>query len=212
MSSHLKKLPEFLKPYFIELFDTIVYILKGIFSLITLILPKKQMIYSWRLKRVIPNIRKYFLFIFLMYFVLAIGVSKVRAGEKFIMPKVEMTEEEKSHDNALYKKVIKDIDDLNNKQTYELSRTITPKESANQNCYVVIKITNEGNSVVKKEILECADGRRGISTPGYWELFAQFYYRDVSAPEYCRYYSRPNHVFKSFGKTCLNKNGEWEVQ
>jgi hypothetical protein len=25
-------------------------------------------------------------------------------------------------------------------------------------------------------------------------------------------YSRPNHVFKSFGKTCLNKDGEWEVR
>jgi len=212
MSGYIKKLPNFLKPYFIELIDTLIYMIRGIFSLIILMLPKKQLIYSWRLKRVIPNIRKYFLIIFLVYFALSIGISKVRANETFIMPKVEMSEEEKQHDNALYKKVIKDIDDLNNKNTFELSRTIKPKESANQNCYVVIKITNEGNSVVKKEILECADGRKGLLTPGYWELFAQFYYRDVSAPEYCRYYSRPNHVFKSFGKTCLNKNGEWEVQ
>lgn len=212
MSTHLKKLPEFLKPYFIELIGTLFYMLKGLFGLIISILPKKQMIYSWRLKRVIPNFRKYFLLILVLFFMSHVIISKVRANETFVMPKIEMTEEEKQHDNALYKKVIKDIDDLNNKQTYELSRTITPKESANQNCYVSVKITQEGENVVKKEILECADGRKGLITPSYWELFAQFYYRDVSAPEYCRYYSRPDHAFKSFGKTCLNKNGEWRVQ
>jgi hypothetical protein len=65
---------------------------------------------------------------------------------------------------------------------------------------------------MKEEILECADGKKGIDTPGYWELFAQFYYRDVSAPEYCRYYSRSGHAFKTPGKTCLKINGEWEVQ
>jgi len=170
------------------------------------------LVYSWRFKRTIPNFRRYFLVILLIYFLLAIFISRATAGEKFVMPKVEMTEEEKGHDNALYNKVVKDIDNLNNKQTYELSRTIKPKESANQNCYVVIKITQEGDSIVKKEILECADGRKGLITPNYWEMFAQFYYRDVSAPEYCRYYSRPDHVFKSFGKTCLNKDGEWRVQ
>ena len=204
MSSHLKKLPEFLKPYFIELFDTIIYMLKGIFSLIILILPKKQMIYSWRLKRVIPNIRKYFLFIFLIYFVLAIGVSKVRAGEKFIMPKGEITEEEREP--------LKRVKQEQNKVLYDTVRGYEPKKVDDQYCYVKIEIKQIGEDVVKQEILECADGRRGINTPSYWELFAQFYYRDVSAPEYCRYYSRPNHVFKSFGKTCLNKNGEWEVQ
>lgn len=204
MSSHLKKLPEFLKPYFIELFDTIVYMLKGIFSLIILILPKKQMIYSWRLKRVIPNIRKYFLFIFLIYFVLAIGVSKVRAGEKFIMPKGEITEEEREP--------LKRVKQEQNKVLYDTVRGYEPKKVDDQYCYVKIEIKQNGEDIIKQEILECADGRRGINTPGYWDLFAQFYYRDVSAPEYCRYYSRPNHVFKSFGKTCLNKNGEWEVQ
>ena len=86
------------------------------------------------------------------------------------------------------------------------------KKVDDQYCYVKIEIKQNGDDIIKQEILECADGRRGINTPSYWDLFAQFYYRDVSAPEYCRYYSRPNHVFKSFGKTCLNKNGEWEVQ
>ena len=89
---------------------------------------------------------------------------------------------------------------------------IKPIENNGQYCYVKVEIKQEGDNIVKREILECADGKRGIETPGYWELFAQFYYRDVSAPEYCRYYSRPNHVFKSFGKTCLKQNGEWEVK
>jgi hypothetical protein len=60
--------------------------------------------------------------------------------------------------------------------------------------------------------LECADGKKKPDGMGYWELFAQFYYHDVATPEYCRKYSRPNHAFKSYGKVCLDKNGEWEVK
>lgn len=204
MSSHLKKLPEFLKPYFIELFDTLLYMLKGLFGLILSILPKRQMVYSWRMKRVIPNIRKYFLFLILMYFLFAILISKATAGEKFIMPKGEITEEEREP--------LKRVKQEQNKVLYDTVRGYEPKKVDDQYCYVKIEIKQNGDDIIKQEILECADGRRGINTPGYWDLFAQFYYRDVSAPEYCRYYSRPNHVFKSFGKTCLNKNGEWEVQ
>ena len=204
MSSHLKKLPEFLKPYFIELFDTLLYMLKGLFGLILSILPKRQMVYSWRWKRVIPNIRKYALFLFFMYFAFAIFISKATAGEKFIMPKGEITEEEREP--------LKRVKQEQNKVLYDTVRGYEPKKVDDQYCYVKIEIKQNGDDIIKQEILECADGRRGINTPGYWDLFAQFYYRDVSAPEYCRYYSRPNHVFKSFGKTCLNKNGEWEVQ
>ena len=75
---------------------------------------------------------------------------------------------------------------------YSKIKTIEPNEVNGQYCYVKVEIKQEGDNIVKKEVLECADGKKGIETPGYWELFAQFYYRDVSAPEYCRYYSRPN--------------------
>jgi hypothetical protein len=204
MSSNLKKLPEFLKPYFIELIDTLLYMLKDIFNLIISILPKRQMIYSWRLKRVIPNTRRYFLVILLIYFLLAIFISRATANEKFIMPKGNITDEEREP--------LKRVKQEQNKVLYDTVRGYEPKKVDDQYCYVKIEIKQIGDDIIKQEILECADGRRGINTPGYWDLFAQFYYRDVSAPEYCRFYSRPNHVFKSFGKTCLNKNGEWEVQ
>jgi hypothetical protein len=204
MSSNLKKLPEFLKPYFIELIDTLLYMLKDIFNLIISILPKRQMIYSWRLKRVIPNVRRYFLVILLIYFLLAIFISRATANEKFVMPKGNITEEEREP--------LKRVKQEQNKVLYDTVRGYEPKKVDDQYCYVKIEIKQIGDDIIKQEILECADGRRGINTPGYWDLFAQFYYRDVSAPEYCRFYSRPNHVFKSFGKTCLNKNGEWEVQ
>jgi hypothetical protein len=204
MSSNLKKLPEFLKPFFIELKDTTIFILNDIFNGIKLILPKKQMIYSWRFKRTIPNLRRYFLVIFVIYFLLAIVISRATAAEKFIMPKGEITEEEREP--------LKRVKQEQNKVLYDTVRGYEPKKVDDQYCYVKIEIKQNGDDIIKQEILECADGRRGINTPGYWDLFAQFYYRDVSAPEYCRYYSRPNHVFKSFGKTCLNKNGEWEVQ
>jgi hypothetical protein len=204
MSSNLKKLPEFLKPFFIELKDTTIFILTDIFNVIKMILPKKQMIYSWTFKRTIPNFRRYFLIIFLIYFLLAIFISRATANEKFIMPKGQITEEEREP--------LKRVKQEQNKVLYDTVRGYEPKKVDDQYCYVKIEIKQNGDDIIKQEILECADGRRGINTPGYWELFAQFYYRDVSAPEYCRFYSRPNHVFKSFGKTCLNKNGEWEVQ
>ena len=68
------------------------------------------------------------------------------------------------------------------------------------------------NGAIKDEILECSDGRKRMDGPSYWQIFAEFYYRDVSAPEYCRYYSRNNHAFKMHGKTCLKSNGRWEIK
>ena len=115
-------------------------------------------------------------------------------------------------------KVIKVLDKMEkiekekDKVYYNKITEVKPKDAANQYCYVKVIIKETDNKVIKEEILECADGRKKVDGPSYWELFAQFYYRDVSAPEYCRFYSRPNHVFRSFGKTCLNKDGEWEVQ
>ena len=91
-------------------------------------------------------------------------------------------------------------------------KNIEPHEVDGQYCFVKI-VTKEKDGVVsKEEELYCSDGRKGIDTPSYWELFAQFYYRDVVTPEYCRYYSRKKHAFKSFGKVCLNENGEWKVK
>ena len=95
---------------------------------------------------------------------------------------------------------------------YDKITTIEPKKAADQYCYVKISIKQVGDNIYKEETLECADGRKKVDGPSYWELFAQFYYRDIATPEYCRAYSRPNHVFKSFGKTCLNKDGEWKVK
>ena len=91
-------------------------------------------------------------------------------------------------------------------------KTISPDKVDGQYCYVKVEIVQEGDTITKREVLECADGKKGIETPGYWELFAQFYYRDVSTPEYCRYYSRNKHAFKTPGKVCLMLNGEWEVR
>ena len=91
-------------------------------------------------------------------------------------------------------------------------KSISPEKTDGQFCFVKVVIKQKGDEIVKEEILECADGKKGIDTPGYWELFAQFYYRDTYAPEYCRYYSREGHAFKTPGKVCLLVNGEWEVR
>ena len=91
-------------------------------------------------------------------------------------------------------------------------KSISPEKTDGQYCFVKVVIKQRGDEIIKEEILECADGKKGIDTPGYWELFAQFYYRDVGTPEYCRYYSREGHAFKTPGKVCLDVNGEWEVR
>jgi len=62
---------------------------------------------------------------------------------------------------------------------------------------------------VKEEVLKCNDGYDG---PNYWELFAQFYYADLTTPAYCRQYARPDHPFKTPGMICLSENGVWEAK
>jgi hypothetical protein len=89
---------------------------------------------------------------------------------------------------------------------------VKPKDAADQYCYVKVIIKESDNQIIKEEILECADGRSRVDAPTYWQLFAEFYYADLYTPEYCRKYSRPGHAFKTPGKVCLTKNGEWEVR
>jgi len=89
---------------------------------------------------------------------------------------------------------------------------IKPKNTDNQYCFVKVIIKESNNQIIKEEILECSDGRKRSDTPTYWELFAEFYYTDNLQPTYCRKYDRKGHAFKSPGKVCLNKDGEWEVK
>ena len=63
--------------------------------------------------------------------------------------------------------------------------------------------------VKKEEVLKCTDGYDG---PSYWELFAQFYYADLTVPAYCRKFARPDHPFKTPGIVCLSEDGDWEVK
>ena len=63
--------------------------------------------------------------------------------------------------------------------------------------------------VEKEEILQCKDGYDG---PNYWELFAQFYYKGLTTPAYCRQYARPDHPFKTPGMICLSERGVWETK
>jgi len=107
--------------------------------------------------------------------------------------------------------ILEKLEKADNSVYYDKITTIEPKKVDGQYCYVKVVIKQKGDTIVKEEILECADGRKKFDGPSYWELFAQFYYRDINTPEYCRYYRRQNHAFKSFGKVCMNKDGEWEV-
>tara|TARA_A200000159_G_scaffold100994_1_gene93695 strand:+ start:1504 stop:1899 length:396 start_codon:yes stop_codon:yes gene_type:complete len=90
---------------------------------------------------------------------------------------------------------------------------IDPEEVNGQYCFIKVTIKQKGDEIIKEEVMECADGKRKADGLGYWDLFAQFYYHNTTnMPQYCRYYSRPGHAFKSYGTTCLQPNGTWEVQ
>jgi len=89
---------------------------------------------------------------------------------------------------------------------------IKPKNTDDQYCFVKVIIKESNNQIIKEEILECSDGRKRSDTPTYWELFAEFYYTDNLQPTYCRKYDRKGHAFKTPGKVCLTKDGEWEVK
>jgi hypothetical protein len=90
---------------------------------------------------------------------------------------------------------------------------IEPDEVNGQYCFIKVTIKQNGDEIIKEEVMECADGKRKADGLGYWDLFAQFYYHNTtSMPQYCRHYSRPGHAFKSNGTMCLQPNGKWEVQ
>ena len=75
---------------------------------------------------------------------------------------------------------------------------------------ITTSVTKDGvTTVTKEEVLKCSDGYDG---PSYWELFAQFYYADLTTPPYCRYFARPDHPFKTPGMVCLNEKGVWKEQ
>ena len=75
---------------------------------------------------------------------------------------------------------------------------------------IITSVEKDGvTTVTKEEILKCKDGYDG---PSYWELFAQFYYADLTVPAYCRKYARPDHPFKTPGVICLNEKGVWETE
>ena len=109
------------------------------------------------------------------------------------------------------------------------SKVLDRFERDGQWCFIKIVIRElDDKSIIKEEIMECADTEHGktdkerikelekmielekAKKPGYWELFAAFYYKDMNAPEYCRLYSQPSHAFKSFGRACLTNEGNWE--
>ena len=75
---------------------------------------------------------------------------------------------------------------------------------------VTTSVVKDGvTTITKEEVLKCKDGYDG---PSYWELFAAFYYSDLTVPAYCRMYARPDHPFKTPGMICLNEKGVWETE
>ena len=125
-----------------------------------------------------------------------------------LLSAVLVTDHAKSEDS--FENTMKKIEmlDGNNKVEYDKIQPIK-----DQYCFIKVEIKELDNGeIVKQEVVECADGRKAYDGPSYWELFAQFYYRDMFTPAYCRYYERPNHAYHKPGIVCLDKDGNWEVR
>ena len=152
-----------------------------------------------RMERSIMNIvamnKLMFYTIVLILFFKYAGASEVTTKDKVIKVLDKIEQIEKEEDKVYWNKIT----------------TVKPKNAADQYCYVKV-IKQSDNQIIKEEILECADGRKRVDGPTYWELFAEFYYTDMAQPEYCRRYSRNRHAFKTPGKVCLKINGEWEIR
>ena len=78
--------------------------------------------------------------------------------------------------------ILDKMEKADSKVYYDKITTIEPKKVDGQYCFVKVIIKQSENTIVKEEVLECSDGRKTATGPSYWELFAQFYYRDVSTP------------------------------
>ena len=160
------------------------------------------------------NMRKYLIWSFiLIIFLITSGIAVADNHDLDLDKKsfAEVQEIEWHNADGTIQRSIK-VEDGSQKVLYDNVKVM--ENDADQYCFIKVIIKEKANGdITKEEKLYCSDGRHGHNdTPNYWELFAKFYYNNVNTPEYCRYYSRKKHAFKSFGKVCMDKNGEWRVK
>ncbi len=160
------------------------------------------------------NMRKYLIWSFILIIFLIMSGIAVADNHDLDLDKksfAEVQEIEWHNADGTIQRSIK-VEDGSQKVLYDNVKVM--ENDADQYCFIKVIIKEKANGdITKEEKLYCSDGRHGHNdTPNYWELFAKFYYNNVNTPEYCRYYSRKKHAFKSFGKVCMDKNGEWRVK
>ena len=160
------------------------------------------------------NMRRYLVWSFILIIFLILSGIAVADNHDLDLDKksfAEVQEIEWHNADGTIQRSIK-VEDGSQKVLYDNVKVM--ENDADQYCFIKVIIKEKANGdITKEEKLYCSDGRHGHNdTPNYWELFAKFYYNNVDTPEYCRYYSRKKHAFKSFGKVCMDKNGEWRVK
>ena len=160
------------------------------------------------------NMRKYLIWSFILIIFLIMSGIAVADNHDLDLDKksfAEVQEIEWHNADGTIQRSIK-VEDGSQKVLYDNVKVM--ENDADQYCFIKVIIKEKANGdITKEEKLYCSDGRHGHNdTPNYWELFAKFYYNNVNTPEYCRYYSRKKHAFKSCGTVCMDKNGEWRVK
>ena len=48
---------------------------------------------------------------------------------------------------------------------------LNPEETGGQYCFIKVIIKQKGDTIIKEEIMECADGRKKFDGLSYWDLF-----------------------------------------
>ena len=61
--------------------------------------------------------------------------------------------------------ILEKLEKTDNGVYYDKIKTIEPKKVDGQYCYIKVVIKQKGDTIVKEEILECADGRKKFDGP-----------------------------------------------
>ena len=81
-----------------------------------------------------------------------------------------------------------------------------------QYCFIKVIIKQKGDTIIKEEVMECADGRRSLMILVIGNFLRCSIITTLITQITAENIVRKTHAFKSYGEMCLKSNGKWEVK